>query len=216
MTMSQIQTLLKESEKIGSFQETYWEVGEPFSFYPVMVEGIRLARQIGFKGGIKLRGRAVEKFADVLPTKRREELKVCPYEDLLDPTRVHIDPYGNEQICRGISMGNCWKTPLSVLVKDYDAKKHPICDPLVRGGSIRLIEEYDFDLEYEYVDEYHLCYAARLALLDQFPEYLAPRQVYGHEKKLKTHITNQCTGRFSVPVVSEVIVEIKKAFPKEF
>ncbi len=269
MTISQIQTLLKESERIGSIQETYWEGGEPFLFYPVMLEGIRLARQIGFKtgivsngywstsaedarlwleplsklgisdlsisdddlhfgdtqdspakcalaaakelgmptyslckakpeiqsspdlghgkgrpeisGGTKLRGRAVEKFADGLPTRSSEELKECPYEDLVDPKRVHIDSYGNVQICQGISMGNCWKTSLSELVRDYDAQNHPICGPLVRGGPIRLIEEYGLDLKDEYVDECHLCYAARVALLAKFPEHLAPRQVYGLE-----------------------------------
>lgn len=269
MTKKQIRTVLEESEKIGTIQETYFEGGEPFLFYPLMVEGIRLARSMGFKagivsngywstcvedarlwlkplselgisdlsvsdddlhygdvqdspakcalaaakalgmptyslckakpevqdspdmgsgkgtpeisGGTKLRGRAVEKFAEGLPTKKREELKECPYEDLDDPKRVHIDSYGNVQICQGISMGNCWKTPLSALVQGYDAQKHPICGPLVRGGPIRLIEEHGLDLKDEYVDECHLCYVARAALLDKFPEYLAPRQVYGVE-----------------------------------
>jgi hypothetical protein len=269
MTMKQIRTVLEESEKIGTIQETYFEGGEPFLFYPLMVEGIRLARSMGFKagivsngywatcvedaqlwlrplsdlgisdlsvsdddlhygdvqdspakcalaaakalgmpayslckakpevqdspdlgsgkgtpeisGGTKLRGRAVEKFAEGLPTRKCEELKECPYEDLDDPKRVHIDSYGNVQICQGISMGNCWKTPLSGLVQGYDAQKHLICGPLVRGGPIRLIEEHGLNLKDEYVDECHLCYAARLALLDKFPEYLAPRQVYGLE-----------------------------------
>jgi hypothetical protein len=105
----------------------------------------------------------------------------CPYEDLASPSRVHVDAYGNVQICQGISMGNCWITPLSELVRDYDAQKHPICGPLLRGGPIRLVEEYGLDLNDEYVDECHLCYTARLALLDKFPEHLAPRQAYGLE-----------------------------------
>ena len=78
-------------------------------------------------------------------------------------------------------MGNCWKTPLSELIRGYDARKHPICGPLVSGGPFRLIEEHGIDLKDDYVDECHLCYVARLALLDKFPEYLAPRQVYGLE-----------------------------------
>jgi len=269
MTMKQIREVLEESERIGTIQKTYFEGGEPFLFYPVMVEGIRLARGMGFKagivsngywstcvedaklwlgalselgisdlsvsdddlhygdgedspakcalaaakelgmptyslckatpeiqsipdlghgkgtpeisGGTKLRGRAVEKFADGLPTKSSEKLNACPYEDLVDPKRVHIDSYGNVQICQGINMGNCWKTPLSELVRKYDAQNHPICGPLVRGGPIRLIEEYGLDLKDGYVDECHLCYAARVALLGKFPEHLAPRQVYGIE-----------------------------------
>ena len=30
-----------------------------------------------------------------------------------------------------------------------------------------------------YVDECHLCFLARKALLQRFPQYLAPKQVYG-------------------------------------
>ena len=267
MTIKQIQNVLDESEKIGTIQEVYFEGGEPFLFYPLMVEGIRLARKMGFNagivsngywstsiedaklwleplskldisdlsvsddnlhytdeedneakcalaaakamgipanslcktkpevqdspdlgagkgkpeisGGIKLRGRAVEKFAKGLPKRKYEEFKECPYEDLENPKRIHIDSYGNVQICQGISMGNCWKTPLSSLIQDYDARKHPISGPLVRGGPIRLVEEYQLNLKDEYVDECHICYSARLALIDEFPDYLAPRQVYG-------------------------------------
>ncbi|MFX0200300.1 MAG: radical SAM protein [Candidatus Hodarchaeota archaeon] len=269
MTMEQIRTVLEESGKIGTVREAYFEGGEPFLFYPLMVEGIRLARQMGLRagivsngywstctedaklwlgplaelgisdlsvsddelhycdnsdspakcahaaatalgmptssickakpevldspdlgagkgapeisGGTKLRGRAAEKFAEGLPTRRRIELKECPYEELANPQRVHIDVYGNVQVCQGISIGNCWNTPFSELVKGYDAQKHPICSPLIRGGPVRLAEEYDLDLKEEYVDECHLCYAARTALLDKFPDFLAPRQVYGVE-----------------------------------
>ncbi len=132
-------------------------------------------------GDVKFRGRAVEKLVENLPYRPRKELCECPYEDLVSPSRVHLDVYGNVQICQGISMGNCWKTPLSQMVQEYDARKHPICGPLIRGGPIRLVEEYNLDLDDEYVDECHLCYVARVALLDRFPEYLAPRQAYGLE-----------------------------------
>lgn len=267
MTLGQIRSVLEESRKLGTIEEIYFEGGEPFLSYPVMLEGIRLARGMGFKagivsngywatcvddaklwlgplvdlgisdlsvsdddlhygdvqdspakialaaakalglpafsickakpqvtdspdlgagkgtpeisGGIKLRGRAVEKFARGLPARRRADLKTCPYEDLVDPQRVHIDAYGNVQICQGISMGNCWQTPLSTLVRTYDAQMHPICGPLIRGGPARLVEEHGLELNDEHVDQCHLCYAARLALLDTFPAHLAPRQVYG-------------------------------------
>jgi hypothetical protein len=42
-----------------------------------------------------------------------------------------------------------------------------------------LAVQYDLELPKEAVDECHLCYLARLALIDRFPEYLGPRQVYG-------------------------------------
>jgi len=34
---------------------------------------------------------------------------------------------------------------------------------------------------YEYVDACRFCYLVRLALIDKFSQYLAPRQVYGLE-----------------------------------
>ncbi|HCE45571.1 MAG TPA: hypothetical protein DET40_18680 [Lentisphaeria bacterium] len=269
MTMEKIDALLGESKKIDSVQEIFFEGGEPFLFYPLMIEGVRRARDMGFKtgivtngywatdpkdselwlkplsdlgifdltvsddelhygddpdrpsrcalasaiklglpahsicktkpvikpsaqadsekgspeisGGTKLRGRAVEKFAAELPSRKRDNFVKCPYEDLANPKRVHIDCYGNVQVCQGISIGNCWKTPLSDLMKQYDPGNHPICGPLIRGGPVRLGEEQELEMDENYVDECHLCYAARLALLERFPEYLAPRQVYGLE-----------------------------------
>ncbi|HBC86943.1 MAG TPA: hypothetical protein DCZ94_08325 [Lentisphaeria bacterium] len=271
MTMAKINELLQESRKIGTVQEIFFEGGEPFLFYPLMVEGVRGAREMGFKtgivtngywatdpkdselwlkplaelgifdltisddelhygddpnrpskcalaaaaklglpvhsicktkpvikistqpdseigkpeitGGTKLKGRAVEKFAADLPVRSRKEFIKCPYEDLANPKRVHIDCYGNVQVCQGISIGNCWKTPLSELIKRYDPLKHPICGPLIRGGPARLVEEHKLEMDEKYVDECHLCYAARLVLLEEFPECLAPRQVYGLDDK---------------------------------
>lgn len=76
-------------------------------------------------------------------------------------------------------MGNMWETPLSMLVKNYDADSHAICGPLLRGGPALLAKEYGVEHEDEYVDECHFCYLLRLALIDRFPQVLAPRQVYG-------------------------------------
>jgi len=78
-------------------------------------------------------------------------------------------------------MGNMWNVPLSKIVKQYSADSHPICRPLVNGGPALLAKEYDVKHEDEYVDACHMCYLVRLALLDKFPQYLAPRLVYGLE-----------------------------------
>lgn len=268
-TLKQIRDLLGEAVKIGTIEWIYFEGGEPFLFYPVMVEGVKVASSMGFKvglvtnayyatseedaelwlkplrelglsafsvsddsfhseeeednaakrlltaakrlgipvnsicvekpvvetttnkeedkgapvigGGAKFRGRAVEKLLEGLPRRRWEEFMECPDEDLKEPKRVHLDSYGNVHLCQGLSMGNMWKTPLSVLVKNYDADSHPICGPLVRGGPALLAKECGIDHDEEYVDACHLCYLTRLAMIDTFPEYLAPRQVYGLE-----------------------------------
>ena len=78
-------------------------------------------------------------------------------------------------------MGNMWETPLSRLVKDYRPNSHPICGPLIKGGPALLAREYGVKYENKYVDACHFCYLIRLALLDKFPQYLTPRQVYGKE-----------------------------------
>jgi hypothetical protein len=270
MTMKQITAVLQEGKKMPSVREVYFEGGEPFLFYPLMVEGIRKARKMGFDagivtngywatsdedaefwlrplnelgvsvlsisddelhhgedpdspakcalaaalrlgmrahticiekpelqqapetgggkgapqigGGTMLRGRAAEKLVEGLPTRPWREFRECPWEELVEPKRVHIGADGHVQACQGISIGNCWETPLSEIFAGYDAESHPICGPLVRGGPARLVEEYGLRLAEEYVTECHLCYFARRALLDQFPNYLAPRQAYGLEE----------------------------------
>jgi hypothetical protein len=127
------------------------------------------------------RGRAVETLTEGLPLRSWEEMRECPYEDLEGLGRIHVDPFGNAQICQGLSIGNFWKTPLSNLIKNYTPKVHPICGPLIKGGPAQLAEIYNIDHEDNYVDECHFCYLARKALIDQFPEYLGPKQIYGIE-----------------------------------
>jgi len=268
-TLNKLRKVFSEMMKIGTIEWVYLEGGEPFLFYPLMLEGIRIARDRGLKtgivtnaywatsvedaglwlkplyelevsdlslsddlfhhaeeednpaklaltaakrlgipvdticieeptvetgidkgqdkgapvigGGAMFRGRAVEKLTEGLPKRQWEEFTQCPHEDLEDPKRVHIDSYGNVHLCQGLSMGNMGETPLSLLVKNYNALSHPICGPLVRGGPALLAKEYDIKHEDKYVDECHFCYLVRLALIDRFPQHLTPRQVYGLE-----------------------------------
>jgi len=266
-TLDQMKNVFGELPKIGTIEWVYFEGGEPFLFYPLMYEGIRIAHDMGFRtgivtnaywatseedaelwlkplrdlgisdisvsddafhyedkeaspakralnaakrlgissgaicidrptvvegvdkeqgkgkpvigGGAMFRGRAVEKLIEGLPRRSWHEFTECPYEDLRDPKRVHLDAYGNIHLCQGLSMGNMWHVPLSKIVKQYDADSHPICRPLVNGGPARLAKDYDVPHDPEYVDACHMCYIVRRALMDRFPQYLAPRSVYG-------------------------------------
>jgi hypothetical protein len=266
-TLKQVTQVLEEAKKTGTVEWIFFEGGEPFLFYPLMVEGIRRTREFGLKagvvtnaygaiteedaelwlgpvaeagisylsisndtfhygeeednpatiasrvaarlgidtspicieaprledqvvdgeekgrpvigGGAKFRGRAVEKLSKDLPRRPWDELIECPYEDLVSPSRVHIDSYGNVMACQGLSIGNMWQTPLSRLMAEYKAEAHPICGPLVRGGPAQLVRELGLNPETGYVDECHLCYLGRRSIIEKFPEYLAPRQVYG-------------------------------------
>lgn len=130
-------------------------------------------------GGAKFRGRAADKLTEGLPTRPWSELKECPYEDLVSPSRVHVDSYGYIHICQGISIGNFWEKPLSEIMSEYNPDHHPICGPLNRKGPAGLIEELEFSPEDEYVDECHACFNLRRSVLDDYPGHLGPRQVYG-------------------------------------
>ena len=68
---------------------------------------------------------------------------------------------------------------MSQVVREYDGPGHPIIGPLLRGGPAELVRAFSLPHEETYVDECHLCFLMRRALLDRFPQYLAPRQVYG-------------------------------------
>ena len=264
-TLDQIRAVLQELVKIGTIELVYFEGGEPFLFYPLMLEGIRRARDLGFKtgivtnsywatcredaelwlrplrdlelsalrvsddsfhggeeennpaknalsaaeklgvpakvlctekpvvetrgadgasivtGGAMLKGRAAEKLAEGLPKRPCQEFTECDEEDLRDPRRVHVDAYGYVHLCQGLVMGNMWETPLAKLVKDYDPDAHPICGPLLQGGPAHLAEVYNVPHDEAYATACHFCYMVRRALVDRFPQYLAPRQVYGLE-----------------------------------
>jgi len=265
-TLGQLRTLIRQTKELGTIHTVYFEGGEPFLFYPLLLEGLRMARAAGFDagivtngywatsvedslhwlrpirdlgivdfsvsddalhrldkndrraefareaaqqlgiptaaicieppsvchpaaeggrgkpvvgGGVRFRGRAAEKLTAGLPVRPCEELTTCPHEDLLSPERVHVDAYGNVHLCQGLSIGNIWEKPLPDLVRGYDAQKHPIVGPLLRGGPIRLATEHGLVMNDSYVDECHLCYTARKALLPRFPQYLAPKESYG-------------------------------------
>jgi MoaA/NifB/PqqE/SkfB family radical SAM enzyme len=266
-TLEQVARVLDQSSKLGTVEMVYFEGGEPFLYYPLMLEGIRMARERGFQtgvvtnayfatttedatlwlkslrelgisdlslsddafhfdepdncakralaaanalgipvgticieeprlemssdarekgapvvgGGVLFKGRAAERLTEGFPRRSWREFTECPHEDLRNPGRVHVDAYGHVHLCQGLSMGNLWELPLPELVASYNPDSHPIAGPLLRGGPARLAEEYAVSHEEGYVDACHFCYEVRKALLDRFPNYLAPRQVYGLE-----------------------------------
>ncbi len=130
-------------------------------------------------GGVRFRGRAAECLIEALPRKDSTNFRECPDEDLKNPSRVHVDAFGNVHICQGLLMGNIWQTPLPELVKNYKGKEHPIAGPLLEGGPAALAASYGLEFASGHVDACHLCYEARKQLRGKFPEYLGPARVYG-------------------------------------
>lgn len=135
--------------------------------------------QIEDQGTVMYRGRAASK---LVPRAKRVDYRhftECPHEDLREPGRIHLDPLGNLHICQGIAIGNVFEKPLKQICAEYDADAHPICGPLLNGGPVALVEEYQLAHEERYADACHLCYSARVALREKLPQVLRPDQVYG-------------------------------------
>jgi hypothetical protein len=129
---------------------------------------------------VMYRGRAAQKLATRATEPRPwVELRECPYEDLRNPERVHVDPFGNVHVCQGISLGNMFRMPLRETCRAYEADGHPITGPLLRGGPAELLRCYRLPHKENYADACHLCYEVRLALRERFPEILIPDQMYG-------------------------------------
>ncbi|MDX9858717.1 MAG: radical SAM protein [candidate division Zixibacteria bacterium] len=55
-TQHQLQRLWREIDLVGGITGVYFEGGEPFLFYPLMIEGIRAAREQGLTVGIVTNG----------------------------------------------------------------------------------------------------------------------------------------------------------------
>jgi len=264
MTLKQIQEILNQAKETGTVDWVYFEGGEPFLYYGVLLSGVEIAASQGFQVGIvsngywatdmddavtclspfaglvqdlsissdsyhwneKLyqqtrnavaaaeqltipvgvisiaqpeaanadpasgqipagqsavvfRGRAVEKLADRADQRSWEQYTECPFEDLREPERVHLDPLGNVHICQGISLGNVFDQPLGEIFENYDPDTHPITGPLLSGGPAELVRRYGLSCKQDYSDACHLCCEARSALRTRFPEVLTPDQMYG-------------------------------------
>lgn len=266
-TRNQIAAVLEQARETGSVDWIYFEGGEPFLYYALMVEGLHLARDMGFKtgivtncywatseedaeiwlrplvelgvsdfsvsddsfhgsddetapvkaairaaeklglpitviridepapkrneesagqkgevidgGSVRFRGRAADLLFDGLPRRPASTFTECPDEDLQSPERVHVDVFGNVHFCQGLSIGNIWEKPLPQLLSEYSPSSHPLCGPLIEGGPENLARSCGVPSEEGYVDACHLCFLTRRALIDLFPDYLTPRQVYG-------------------------------------
>ncbi len=266
-TIGEVESALQQMKEMGSMKTAYFEGGEPFLYYPLMVESLRQAKKLGFSAGVvtngywavseedaelwlkplaeigiddlsvsddpihypdgednnakravkiakKLnipcgsicieepkvihddkkwrgepvvggdvlfKGRSVDKMMDNLPRRTYSVFDECPHEDFEKPGRIHLDPFGNVQICQGISIGNIWRKPLKEIMADYDPKGHPVIGPILKGGPAELARKFNFDITPGFVDHCHLCFEIRRGLLDSFPDCLAPKQVYGVE-----------------------------------
>lgn len=255
LTHSQIQTILTQAKETGSITSIYFEGGEPFLFYAILLRGVQAAAEMGFKVGIvsnaywansaenartglqpfaglltdltfsgdlyhssdpmaaqvrnalqaaaemgisagticipqpeasvtqegtlMYRGRAARKLAGRAGRRFSwDQLERCPYENLRDPGRVHVDPFGNLHLCQGISIGNLFHRPLQEICARYDPEADPVVRPLLEGGPTELMRVYSLPHRDDYADACQACFEARLALRSRFPDILTPDQMY--------------------------------------
>jgi hypothetical protein len=131
------------------------------------------------EGGIMFRGRAATRLSGNAKLHDWRHFTSCPYEDLRNPSRLHVDAFGNLQICQGICMGNVWEKPLDELVREYSPEDHPVCGPLIAGGPAQMAEALGYTPPKAGVaDACHLCWLARKSARGKYPGILGPAQVY--------------------------------------
>ncbi len=149
------------------------------SVAPPAEAGKEVVGQLEDASGVMFRGRAAAVLAPRVEGKPWSSFTKCAHEDLVDPGRVHVDPLGNLHICQGIVIGNMFERKLKDICESYDPEQHPVCGPLLQGGPVALIEEYNLPHAAAYADACHLCYESRLAMRPRFPEILGPDQMFG-------------------------------------
>ncbi|MDD5468328.1 MAG: radical SAM protein [Anaerolineales bacterium] len=255
-TLKDVREALRQAGGVETMKWIYFEGGEPFLYYPILQECVRLAKGMGFRvglvtnaywataledarqwlvplagllddlsvssdlfhydenlscqagfasqaaselgiplgvisvapveaapaeneGELMYRGRAAAKLAGKARQRPWESFDACPYEDLREPGRIHLDPLGYLHVCQGISIGDIYQAPLAEWCAAYDPHRHPILGALVEGGPAELARRYKLPVESGYADACHLCYQSRVALRDRFAEWLLPDQMYG-------------------------------------
>jgi MoaA/NifB/PqqE/SkfB family radical SAM enzyme len=127
---------------------------------------------------VMFRGRAAEKLAPTVTLYPANKFFICPHENLTDPGRVHIDPFGNLHICQGISIGNVYTSNLTSICEEYDHLTNPIVRAINDGGPFKLAVENGAPITGNFADACHLCYETRKYLRNKFPETLLPDQMY--------------------------------------
>lgn len=130
------------------------------------------------ESAVMYRGRAAQVLASRAYQRPWNQFSECPEEDLRDPGRIHLDPFGNLHICQGISLGNTFQRPISDICDNYDPETHPIIEPLLTGGPTELVRRFKLEHDDYYADACHLCFEARKELRDHFPDVLTPANMY--------------------------------------
>jgi hypothetical protein len=174
---------LRAQDRAGHAAAAAGQLGIPCSIISIATPEAAQASPTGQipagEHGVMYRGRAAAMLARRAVPQPWDQFAACTYENLRDPGRIHVDPYGYLHICQGIALGNLTQTPLRDLCERFTPGAHPITGPLLAGGPAELVRRYGLPHAEAYADACHLCDHARRVLRAQYADVLAPDEMYG-------------------------------------
>lgn len=168
----------EEVAKILNIPTSTISIVSPIENHEQCIDGSRGTLPPG-DSDVMYRGRAAVNLTAKAGRQPWTSFTECPYEDLIEPGRVHLDALGNLHICQGLVIGNIKEKSLKEICAEYDPLAHPIVKVLLAGGPAALVKQYILPHGEGYADACHLCYTSRVLLRDRFPDILGPDQMYG-------------------------------------
>jgi len=86
MTLANIRHILEQAQDLGTVRSIYFEGGEPFLYYAILLRGVQLARQMGFEVGLVTNSYWAQSKEDAL-------LWLAPFQGLLVDLSISSDLY---------------------------------------------------------------------------------------------------------------------------
>lgn len=86
MTLAQVRDILNQAADTGTIEWIYFEGGEPFLYYPILLRGVRLAAEMGFQVGLVSNGYWATSLEDAIEW-------LNPFAGLIQDLSVSSDSY---------------------------------------------------------------------------------------------------------------------------
>jgi MoaA/NifB/PqqE/SkfB family radical SAM enzyme len=86
MTLQNIRHILQQAKDLGTVKSIYFEGGEPFLYYPIMLRGVQEAASAGFRVGLVTNGYWATETEDALEWLR-------PFVGLIGDVSISSDSY---------------------------------------------------------------------------------------------------------------------------
>jgi len=90
---------------------------------------------------VMCRGRASSTLVEKFAYSSWDQFGECPFENLRDPGRIHVDPLGHLHICQGISLGSLFQQPIKAICANYDPDTHAYTPEANIRKGIRIISK---------------------------------------------------------------------------